>query len=462
VTAPDATADTVADASTDPKDVSSATEVGFSLGSCPTAPDDPTPKIGFAAYLGAAPTRVNAVTVWLRADALPVIPACPQSAETDARCPARDPALVERQRLNAHHIDCVLDGVGFRLSATPTWYETPYHLTSGLVVPVVLAFNVGLDWLQVSQVAANALVSRIDPPPGGALPTGFIPPVPADCPADVEATEAKLAGVASIDGQGRQPVVIETLDDGLLPPIDTCDGGAPCDSTKSLWERAVLNTREVTCIKRRLDQLVVALSPNVTYATLVGSPLSPSVPPLAQAARTLKAFGFGLTFDEARQLARHPYVERLWTAPAIQFEQTAPGCPPDLTIPIPEVACPTGSTPIAGKISDSDRILFSTGGTTLFDVNIAVAGGATYCPLDACSRNPCPSRDAVLARQLAENLASQRCVRELIATLGGTSSPEGFAISNFFQATLNWAQIQVVAAHPHVTSIGADVATPPP
>jgi hypothetical protein len=460
VTPPDAAANTAADAGIDPKDVLATTEVG--VGSCPADPEDPTPKIGFAAYLRAAPTRVNTVTVWLRADALPPIPACPQNAEADARCALRDPALIERQRSNAHQIDCVLGGVGFRLSVTPTWYETPYHLTSGLVVPVVLAFNVGLDWLQVSQVAANPLVLRIDPPPGGAVPTGFIPPVPADCPADVEATEAKLAGVASINGQGRQPVVIETLDEGLLPRIDTCDGGDQCDSTRSLWERIVLNTREVTCIKRRLDQLVVALSPNVTYATLIGSLLSPPVPPLGQATGTLKAFGFGLTFEEARQLSRHPYVERLWTAPAIQFEQTVPGCPPDLTTPIPEVVCPSGSTPISGKINDADRILFSTGGTTLFEVNIGVEGEATHCPLDACSRNPCPSRDAVLARLLAENLASQRCVRELIASLGGTSSPEGFAISNSFQATLNWGQIQVVAAHPQVTSIGANVAAPPP
>lgn len=460
MTAPDASASTAADASTEPNGVFSATEAG--VGSCPTASDDPTAKIGFAGYLKAAPTRVNTVTVWLRAEKLPVIPTCPQNAEADARCPIRDPALIERQGLNAHQIDCVLGGVGFRLSVIPVWYERPYHLTSGLVVPVVLAFNVGLDWLQVSQVAANPLVLKIDPPPGGSVPTGFIPPVPADCPVDIEATEAKLAGVVSINGLGRQPVVIETLDDGFLPPIDTCDGGDQCDSTKSLWERTVSNTREVTCIKRRLDQLVVALSPNVTYVSLIGSLQSPPVPPLGQASGTLKAFGFGLTFEEAQQLAKHPYVERLWTAPAIQFEQNVPGCPPDLATPIPEVVCPIGSTPIAGKISDSDRILFSTGSTTLFDVNIVVEGGARYCSLDACSRNPCPSRDAVLARWEAENLASQRCVRDLISSLGATSSPEGFAIVNAFQATLNWGQIQVVAAHPQVTGIGANVASPPP
>lgn len=452
------------DASPGPLDGPLATEVG---GGCPVALDDVEGKVGFVTYLQALPAKVNPVTVWLRAESLPAVPPCPQAASVDgsvdARCADRDAPLVERQRSNARQIDCVLDGVGFRLVPLPVWYERPYHLTSGRPVPVLLAFKVGLDWSQIRRVAMNPFVTRIDPLPGGAVATGFIPPVPPECPSDREGADSKLAGIASIAGMGRQPVVIETADVGVLPSVVHCDAPADCpEATNALWERTILNTREITCLKRRLDQLVSAPSPEVTFATSLGDISAPLLPPLDQSAGTLKAFGFGLTWEEAGRLAKHPYVERLWTDTGIQFAQPKTGCPTDLSTPIPPTICPGSSTTsVSGKISDEDRALFASGGTAAFDVRIGVAGGAHICPLEACSQNPCPARDAVLSRYDAENLESQVCVRALILKLGGTSSPE-VLWGNFFSATLTWGQIQVVAAHPHVTIIEAKDAPPAP
>jgi hypothetical protein len=139
------------------------------------------------------------------------------------------------------------------------------------------------------------------------------------------------------------------------------------------------------------------------------------------------------------------------------------GCPPDLTRPLPVTHCPEERTSISGKISEEHQLLFESGGAMPFDVMIMVAGGAHHCPLEACADpRSCPPRDAVLSRYQAENRESQRCVRALIESEGGTSSEEVFSIVNAFQATLTWDQIEVVATHPHVVGVEANIPTPPP
>jgi hypothetical protein len=127
--------------------------------------------------------------------------------------------------------------------------------------------------------------------------------------------------------------------------------------------------------------------------------------------------------------------------------------------------CPTTPGPIDGKITEADRTRFeATSGSTV--VLIMVAGGAQSRPIPECPTqrtDPCPERDAVISQMEAENLASQQCVRELVAGVGGTADPTTFWIVNAFTATLTWDQIQVVAAHPHVISIESDNSgTPPP
>ncbi|HET6284051.1 MAG TPA: hypothetical protein VFH73_24050 [Polyangia bacterium] len=423
-------------------------------------------QLGAATYWQADPTRVSNVTIWLRGEMQAPVAACAGMDAADARCVARDTTLQARQQENARQITCALDGLGSRLTVIPVWYEVPFHLTSGQPVPVLLAFRVGLDWSQIERAATNPLVSRIDPSPGEAAVAGFIPPVPAECPSSggrTPATDAKLTDIASIEGKGRQPVVIETVDKGLLPAMVACNDSGPCAAAvNSEWERTILNTREITCLKRRMDQVVVGSSPAVPYGSFYANSSVPPLPPLGVPATTLKAFGAGLTIDEARQLAEHPYVERLWTSSAIEFRQPVAGCPPDLTSPIPITVCPAERTSIAGKLSESAQLKFSTAGATAFDVMILVAGGAQHCPLPECSQVPCPAREAVQRRWAAENLEAQRCVRALVDSVGGTSNVEVFAITNVFEATLNWEQIQIVAQHPHVLQIDPNEPTPPP
>ncbi len=105
-----------------------------------------------------------------------------------------------------------------------------------------------------------------------------------------------------------------------------------------------------------------------------------------------------------------------------------------------------------GKISDGDRMRFASAIGTV-DVIISVRGGATPCTLDPCSAPPCPSRDSAINLWTAQNLATQRCVRELIAGIGGVAEPDTFWLINGFVATLSWAQIQTVATHPDVRLI---------
>jgi len=107
--------------------------------------------------------------------------------------------------------------------------------------------------------------------------------------------------------------------------------------------------------------------------------------------------------------------------------------------------------------------LEATSGSTV--VLITVAGGAQSRPIPECPgqrTEPCPERDAVINQMEAENLASQRCVRELIAGVGGIADPTTFWIVNAFTAMLTWEQVQVVAAHPDVLYLESDVGGAPP
>ncbi len=93
------------------------------------------------------------------------------------------------------------------------------------------------------------------------------------------------------------------------------------------------------------------------------------------------------------------------------------------------------------------------------EVVILAAGGATICP---CSAPPCPEHVTLETRWEAENLASQRCVRELIGAVGGASNAGTSWLIDAFVATLTWGQIQLVAAHPHVTHLEGNGGSLPP
>ena len=119
------------------------------------------------------------------------------------------------------------------------------------------------------------------------------------------------------------------------------------------------------------------------------------------------------------------------------------------------VECTTEREDVAGKITDADRArLESAAGPS--QVVIVANGGARNCPLPSCSVAPCAQRESIVSRMLAENLASQRCIRDLIAAIGGTADPGSSYLVNMFVATLTWSQSLAVAAHPHVARVESD------
>jgi hypothetical protein len=134
-------------------------------------------------------------------------------------------------------------------------------------------------------------------------------------------------------------------------------------------------------------------------------------------------------------------------------------CPPDVSLPIPTRTCPATRESGAGKIMGK----FPTDGSAVV-VLIGVSGAAPVCDVGSCREGNCPQQMAIWDYWAAENLASQKCVRDLVDSVGGSSSPEQLGFVDFFVATLTWAQIQTVATHPHVESISPSEGggTPPP
>jgi hypothetical protein len=445
-------------------DANQSQPVQVQPGSCPSVRESVAGKINHQAYLQANPLKEHAVAVWLRQASLPAVPACPNDSALDARCASRNAMLLERQQLNVQQLDCTLRTLGSRVTfIQPVWYESPYHLTSGQPVSIGVAFNVALTWSQIELVGQHPFVELIEPRPGHVAEIGVPAPLsPADCPMEREAPLSKLDRIASIKGQGRQPVVVEVKDRSFLPPNLDCPAGSSCpEAVNVLWERTILNTRQMTCLRRWLDAVLTQQPPDVPFSATVGTS-APVLAPFGQAPATVKAFGQGVTWEEAMKLAEHPYVESIWTAPGIQFDSgPPPGCPPDLSAPIRSVDCPLEQDSAMGKIIDADRMQFART-TGPHSVIIGIKGGSVACPLPPCSAPPCPERDSYVARRTAENLASQRCVRELIAAIGGSGDPDTSWLINAFGATLTWDQIQTVAAHKHVTRVEASNRNIPP
>jgi hypothetical protein len=258
-------------------------------------------------------------------------------------------------------------------------------------------------------------------------------------------------------------VVVEIKDAGLLPALASCPDGSLCEgAVTALWERTILNTRHVTCVKRWLDVVVADVAPRVAYDAAVGSLDGPRLPPFGQAPLTAKAFGVGLTWDEAVKVAAHPFVERVWSSSGLQYEPSmGPGCPPDLTKAIPTEDCPMTRDSGDGKIGAEDAAQFAQG-VEPFDVLVTVLGGPVICPLPVCATSTCPERAAIIARWQAESLASQQCVRALVSELGGSSAADTIWLVNAFEATLTSAQIEAVSQHPQVVRIELNQKPVPP
>jgi hypothetical protein len=439
-----------------------AVPVVVTLGQCPAERESSASKIYEGASLPVQPATALTAMIVLRPLSQNV-DTCPGDTSPDARCAARDDSLVQRSALNAQEWACVeqeIAGSGSFPSATAAWYEAPHHLTTGRPVPVGVMVQLLMTVEQIERVAHHPFVERIEPPPGKGWAWDVGAPLPpADCPEANDEPLAKLGRVTSIQGLGRQPVVIELKDDGVLPPSVPCADGTSCpESVDALWDRTIANTRELTCVRRWIDAQVQEVPPSVDYAVASGSIGGEVLPPFEQPTVVVKAFGLGLTWDEALGISRHPFVESMWTAPGLEIASTSM-CPPDLSSPIQPVACSTDRESPNGKVSAA-AVTLSMGSSAPQPVLITVRGGATSdCPLPQCPNRdqPCPAQELYTSRLQSENAESQHCVRELIAQIGGTSDPEVSWLSNVFGATLTWSQVQLIAAHPHVSNVDATV-----
>jgi hypothetical protein len=172
--------------------------------------------------------------------------------------------------------------------------------------------------------------------------------------------------------------------------------------------------------------------------------------------------GRALTWSEAEKIADHPYVERIFQVP-IDPPPVPEGCPRVLTEPVPAPECTDERESPAGKWSEQNEALWSsTPGP--HEVGLAIRGGAEACPLPACPPrpNPCPSSEREYEYLKEWNQQSQRCVRDLIAAVGGTATDEVLVIVNAIWGSLTWEQIQIVAEHPHVERISSNAPQPPP
>ncbi len=423
---------------------------------CPSQREDGTSKVHLDSRFASMPDKTLLVAITLR-DSLPPVPSCPGATSADEACAQRDSALMERETLNRRNLRCVLEQFGPPGSVgemTALWYELPHHLSTGRPSAIGLEFGVPTLWSQVQRVAQHPLVERVDPFPGLVQNVDAAAAEPAPgCPSGTELPLPKLERAQSIRSRGRQPVVVEIRDEGVLPAVASCSTAEPCEAQRnSLAERAMLNRRHVTCVQRWLDASLREAPAGVSYSAVRGS-FEP-LPPFGQSASTLKAFGLGIDWAEAMELAKHPYVESIWSSPDLQFATATAGCPPDLQSPIHPTSCNPARESAEGKITPVAQARFRQS-VGLEHIQISVAAGATICPLPLCPgrAEACPEREAIMARWKAENLESQRCVRGLIDALGGTSSPDVSWLVNWFDATLPGPQVEVLATHPHVLRI---------
>ena len=433
--------------------------------SCPEASESSAGKVTHEVYLRVHPQQTQRITVHLRplswADA-----SCAKS-ESSPSCPDPDQALLERQALNLKQVECVLSTLspsGPVESLRAQWYEALLSPTTGAPKPVGTAFSVLALWPQIEAVARHPYVDRIEPAPGEAIKLGVSPPaIPGECPAATDPPDPKLVDATSLRGNGRQPVVIE-LKQSNLPALRPCSGEGRCeDRFASGWERTVAATRQTTCVRALLDTVLQADAPEVAYQSGDGIPQGPRLPPFGESIHATVAFGVGLTWEEASQTAKHPFVDRLWTSDALSFGTLPEGCPPNYEAPVVTPECASGTEAISDKFTSASATKWQAS-TEANEVVIAVRRQQQLCPLPACPGrdSACPELERYNARVTEEAKASQTCVRSLVLSIGGTASDEVLVLGNAFSATLFWDQIQTVAAHPDVEHIDPRFGEAPP
>lgn len=371
--------------------------------------------------------------------------------------------LAEREALNWKQVECVVNQ-GFAPKAH--WYEPPRLLTNGFPAVIGTAFSTLAVWSQIEAIARHPYVERIEPAPFEAAKLGVSPPaIPKECPTAMDAPESKLEAVQQIRGQGRQPVAIE-LREELLPAYRSCSGDELCDAlAASGIERTIASRRMHTCVTSFIESKLSGAAPDVPHREVDGI-LGSQFLPFADLIHATLTFGRGLTWEEASEVARHPYVRRLWTSDDLGIATPPEHCPPDYDSPVVPRECPLTTESIDGKFAPEDAPATWEQSTAPHTVLLSVERERRLCPAPQCPADrtvECPELTRYLERNEEEAAASQSCVRALIVAIGGSATDEIFVAGNGIEAFLTWPQIQMVASHPHVVSITqTGLNTPPP
>jgi hypothetical protein len=295
-----------------------------------------------------------------------------------------------------------------------------------------------------------------------------VPAAPRDCPKRRDVPAPKLTAATPLrDSADRRGVVIELLQKDYLPTQMICaDGQATCDEwTFTEWDRYLLNRRERTCLLRELDAIASMDEYPVSFAGLIGSPLTRGVPPWGTPVGVLFAFGRALTWAEAEKIATHPYVIAI-RAQDLSADKPPEGCPLDTTAAIPQRDCVTTREATTDKWSSAAETLWrARPDAGPHQVLVLISGGRKGCTVPRCAaedRVSCPELDEYTHYLEEWNWQSQQCVRASIAALGGEATDERFWLVNTLVANLTWEQIQMVGTHPHVLKIENNSGTSPP
>jgi len=434
---------------------------------CPELAPDGAGKVAHQAYLEQHPDLTHHVTVRLRELSWSA-PTCPGPEGGAAICAERDQSLRELQELNAKQAQCVFSAFGPSGSLEAPlaqWYEAPRVRGDGSPTPIGRAFSARALWSQIEQVARHPYVERIEPALGEAAKLGVAPPlIPAECPAPLDSPTAKLVDAAQGTTGERQPVVVD-LAASLLPATRSCPTEEELcdDQIASGWERTIVGRRMLTCVLSYLDSKLEGPAPELGYKMVDGIPLGAKLPPFSDPIHATLSFGLGLTPSEITELAKHPYVARIWTSPGLSIDTPPTGCLGDPSAPAQAPQCSSVTEEISGKFTPAARADWEAAAGPN-EVVVSVRGPAPVCPRPECPGRAaaCPELDRYNQALEAQTRASQTCVRALIASLGGTASDEVLVLGDAFPATLTWPQIQAVAAHPDVVQIDPRFGTAPP
>lgn len=414
-------------------------------GSCPPRDTDAAQgKILQEAYWIAHPSETQPVAVVLKEGGIPAF--CASS---------KDCAIGENWRtrvdLSEQQVRCVLDTLGGANvnGLAGLWYDRPQVTENGEFAPIGRIFRVSLAWDQAMALAKHPFVARIEPMPGaqdqwnGSAP----PPIPCDCP-ELEKEPRFEVDVGVFASAGNIAVFKVSLTALPEPSILLEDTD---EAAFQSYERSASSKRQLFCVQRTLDHVLLGQRSYGPQAetNVLGSLL---MPPFGDIPMLHRAFSVALAPEEARELAKHPYVASLELLPSSGSETT--GCPPDLDEPIEPPACDQEVEGIDGKISEQLLAAHADDCQEPYSVAVSVQGGAIYCELPECPSEPttCPEREIWESHWRAKNLADQTCVRQLLGVLGATIDDDA-SISNKFYTRLSWSQIEAVASHPDVVSL---------